>query len=107
MALGRSLPATSVPVLRLGIKPFGPRTRATFITVPSIDVVARHRLKAGKVPSINCGTKSSPPTTFAPHRSAETDSSGVAKTRIDGRQFNNSGLGRFNTPRMPLDLQDN
>lgn len=68
-----SFPSTKVPVLTLGIKPFGPRILATFITVDNIEVVAKHLLKAGKVPSIKAGTNSSPPTILAPASEADLD----------------------------------
>ena len=99
-----SFPSTKVPVLTLGIKPFGPRILATFITVGNIEIVAKHLLKAGKVPSIKAGTNSSPPTILAPASEADLDCSAEAKTRIDGREFNNSGFGKFKTPLNPFDL---
>lgn len=100
-----SLPSTKVPVLTFGINPFGPKILATFITVGNIDVVARQRLKAGKEPSIKAGTSSSPPTILAPDSDANLDCSEEAKTKIDGREFNNSGFGKFKTPLKPFDLE--
>ena len=103
-AFAISLPSTKVPVFTLGINPFGPRILATFMTVGSIEVVARQRLKRGRVPSIRAGTSSSPPTILAPADKANLDCSVLANTKIDGRQFNNSGFGKFKTPLNPFDL---
>ena len=101
-----SFPSTRVPVFTFGISPYGPRILATFITVGSIEVVARHRLNSGRLPSIKELINSSPPTTLAPAFKACWDWSTEAKTRIEGRRFRSSGFGKFRTLLMPLDLND-
>ena len=99
-----SFPSTKVPVLTFGIIPLGPRILATFMTVGSIEVVERHRLNSGRVPSIRALINSSPPTIFAPAFKACRPCSPVAKTKIDGRRFNNSGFGKLRTLLIPFDL---
>lgn len=95
---------TSVPVFTFGIWPRGPSRRATFITVGSRDVVARHRLKTSSL--LKRGwMSSSPPTIEAPAERAESAAGPVAKTRIEGRAASSSGRGKSRTPLTPLDLR--